>query len=171
MYAAEIYEVALLSCAYSSSTYYAINCMFYWFLWFCKAHISFFYEIRKILTLIYVSLAVTLVILCTKMHVWPSSDKLSSKPCNGYKRVWHSLFYALALLWNCCRDGLASLETTKQQFNRSGFVKTACAPIDCIQIQLDECVQIEYLGTRHMGQSTWLLKICVQKKNDLPLRN
>ena len=54
-YAAEIYEVSLLSWAYSSSTHYAINRMFHWFLWFCKAHI--FYEIRKILTLIYVSLA------------------------------------------------------------------------------------------------------------------
>ena len=49
---------------------------------------------------------------------------------------------------------LASLETNKQQFNRSGFVKTARAPIDCVQIQLDECVQSKYLGTRHMGQST-----------------
>ena len=42
----------------------------------------------------------------------------------------------------------------KKQFNRSGFVQTARAPTDCIQIQLDECVQIKYLGTRHMGQST-----------------
>ena len=65
---------------------------------------------------------------------------------------------------------MASPETNKQQFNRSGFVKTPCAPIDCVQIQLDECVQIKYLGTRHMGQSTRLLKICVQKKNGLPLR-
>ena len=32
------------------------NRMFRWFLWFCKAHISFFYEIRKIVTLIFVSL-------------------------------------------------------------------------------------------------------------------
>ena len=101
------------------------------------------------------------------MHVLPSSDKLSSKPCNGYERLWYSLFCVLALLCNCCRGGLASLETNKQQFNRSDFVKIARAPIDCVQIQLDECVQIKYLGTRHMGQSTWLLKICVQKKKML----
>ena len=41
-YAAEIYEVSLLPWAYSSSTHYAKNRMFHWFLWFCKANISFF---------------------------------------------------------------------------------------------------------------------------------
>ena len=57
-----------------------------------------FYEIRKILTLIYVSIASGPGYFMHLMHVLPSSDKLSSKPCNGHKRVWHSLFYVLALL-------------------------------------------------------------------------
>ena len=169
-YAAEIYEVSLLSWAYSSSTHYAIKRRYHWFLRFCKAHIYFFMKSVKFLPWSTYHSPVTLVILCTKMHVLPSSHKLSHTPCNGYKTVWHSLFYVLALLWNCCRDGLASLETNKQQFNRSGFVKTARVPNDCVQIQLDECVQIKYLSTRHMGQSAWLLKICVQKKNGLHLR-
>ena len=60
---------------------------------------------------------------------------------------------ACFMYWRC-RDGLASLETNEQQFNGSGFVKPARAPIDCVQLQPDECVQIKYLGTRHMGQST-----------------
>ena len=43
VYAAQTYEVSSLSWAYSSRTHYAINRTFHWFLWFCKAHISFFF--------------------------------------------------------------------------------------------------------------------------------
>ena len=64
-YAAEIYEVSLLSWAYSSSTHYAINRIFIDFYDSVK-RIYIFYEIRKILTLIYVSLASDPDYLCTK---------------------------------------------------------------------------------------------------------
>ena len=43
-YAAEIYEVSLLSWAYSSSTHFAINRMYHWYLWFCKAHVFFLWN-------------------------------------------------------------------------------------------------------------------------------
>ena len=59
---------------------------------------------------------------------------------------WHCFEIVVEMVWHRWRQ--------KKQFNRPGFVKTARAPIDCVQLQLDECVQIKYLGTRHMGQST-----------------
>ena len=36
---------------------------------------------------------------------------------------------------------------------KTGFVKPARAPIDCVQLQLDECIQIAYLYPRLLIQS------------------
>ena len=65
-------------------------------------------------------------------------------------------FYLKQKLILCiCTDlqSLLNAEDKKQQLNNTGFVKSARAPIDCVQLQLDDCVQIAYLDPRLLIQS------------------